>query len=420
MTEEEKDILQDKVLFEEANEKEMQQHKKLMRSESNYRTEYVLKQGVRRAAAKEFLKAALEEPADVDSQYDRMANYDMAEPAAARDEIITGTGIDKRIWISMAAVLLLALLSTFFLADFRTANDYVTAELKDLPVSSSELFGPDNSIARDAEMDWRTAIDSGDYEAIIEQIHPVDPIRKFALGISKFHLERQLPSDWLETVRRALSRTGEHDPIEGIWQLNVVRTHYLDSLQIRRELYEHRSDWAIVKDSGNAFLVLDIGQGASDDTSFNAHFSRIENQQRFYKYRCQFINPDWVVEATAHLVADDTLKYAYDVDSIYFQDKEGYNYKNQRLNWSFTWVKLRNRLPDFGQNEFQEILNSNYEDHGLNQLQVRWYYSLALYLSGDCEQANLALTELIDNQDSEYYRKAKKLRRKLKIECDLD
>jgi hypothetical protein len=189
MTDEEKDILQDKVIRDGANYFELNQHKAMLAEDVNYKATFQFKEGIARAAAKEFVKKALETP--VVPIKEKGIKYGDGQVAAYK--IVANRSepqvVDKPKWgltvYAIAATIFIAAVSTFFLADFRSANEFATAELEELPSSSTELFGMPPNVSRGTEFDWRRAFDEGDYNGVIQNIEATETETKLALGLSK-------------------------------------------------------------------------------------------------------------------------------------------------------------------------------------------------------------------------------------------
>jgi hypothetical protein len=197
MTEEEKDILQDRVIREEADNLELNQHKALMVEDANYKVNFYLREGIARAAAKEFLKNALETP--VISLWSRSST-----------------------WQAVAATIIIAAVSTFFLADFRSANEFATAELDELQGSSTKLFGLSPTISRGAEIDWRRAFAEGDYNAIIQNIEATETETKLALGLSKLLCRDECSKDSTDYGQGEFAWMLQHELPEGMPRSQVL------------------------------------------------------------------------------------------------------------------------------------------------------------------------------------------------------
>jgi hypothetical protein len=216
MTEEEKDILQDKVLFEDATSTEIELHEKLMGLNDDYRDDFLFKVGIMRSAAKDFLKNATEtkikvlEPDNLVEPIEWEPDKTFAPaayisrntpkelepdktfaPAASTSYSTSDTPKDspiwgqKTFWLSMAATVLVAAISTYFIADFRTANQFVQAELSEENRMPSDLFGEAPSVR--GELDWRRAYKEGDYAAVIDLLVPKTPEEFLCLGLSKLY-----------------------------------------------------------------------------------------------------------------------------------------------------------------------------------------------------------------------------------------
>jgi len=319
MTDEEKDILQDKALFEEANENELEQHKLLMNSDSNYKTEFVLKEGVARASAKGFLEKALETP--VISIWSRRST-----------------------WQAIAAVLVVVFASTFFLSDFRTANEFAQAELQELPSSSTELFGKEANVSRSGEVNWRRLFDEGEYELIINGLN------------------------WLSV--------GALDSLEtNLSEIRRILEMRLD--QYQAHVYSHANT------SGQGLTETLL---ANEIDSLRIELSKLENE----------------------------------IDGAYQGEEE-----LSTLRFALALSKLKSNASeasqDFGQYEFEWMLgdSSNYPT-GVAKVDLIWYSSLSEYKAGDCEKTHSVISELVKYSDSQYFRRAKKFKRKLERECDLD
>lgn len=161
MTEEEKDILQDKVLFEEADNLEIEQHKNLLSSNADYRGEFYLKECIARSGAKDFLEKALETP---------------VIPLWRR----------RTTWQAIAAIFFIALVSTLMLSDFRTASEFALAELANQPKSSKILFGEAGPASRSGAFNWRRAFDEGNYDLVVELVSPKQTEEEYLIvGMSK-------------------------------------------------------------------------------------------------------------------------------------------------------------------------------------------------------------------------------------------
>lgn len=197
MTDEEKDILQDKVIRDEANYFELNQHKALLVEDTNYKATFQFKEGVARAAAKEFVKKALETP--VISLWSRSST-----------------------WQAVAATIIIAAVSTFFLADFRSANEFATAELEELPSSSTGLFGMHPNVSRGAEFDWRRAFDEGDYYAVIQNIEATETETKLALGLSKLLCKDGCSKDSNDYGQGEFAWMLQHELPEGMPRSHVL------------------------------------------------------------------------------------------------------------------------------------------------------------------------------------------------------
>jgi hypothetical protein len=197
MTEEEKDILQDRVIREEVDNLELNQHKALMVEDANYKVNFYLREGIARAAAKEFLKKALETP--VISLWSRSST-----------------------WQAVAATIIIAAVSTFFLADFRSANEFATAELQELPSSSTGLFGMPPNVSRGAEFDWRRAFDEGDYNGVIHNVEAAETETKLALGLSKLLCKDGCSKDSNDYGQGEFAWMLQHELPEGIPRSQVL------------------------------------------------------------------------------------------------------------------------------------------------------------------------------------------------------
>lgn len=319
MTDEEKDIRQDKVLFQEANESQLEQHKLLLNSDINYKTEFVLKEGIARASAKGFLEKALETP--VISIWSRRST-----------------------WQAIAAVLIIVFASAFFLADFRSANQFATAELQELPSSSTELFGNAASISRGGEVNWRRLFDESDYELVVNEL------------------------SWLSVAAQD--------------SLEIKRSQITQALEIKLDQQrEHENADVKPTDWDN------VGkQFAYQVDSLTVELQNLESK---------------IAQANQGEEKLATLRFALALSKL-------------KTNSS-------NESQDFGQYEFGWMLvDTSNLPPSIDRTEVLWYSSLSEYKAGNCEESLLRLSELIEYSDSQYYRRAKKFRRKLLRECDLE
>ena len=227
MTDEEKDILQDKVIRDEANYFELNQHKALLVEDTNYKATFRFKEGIVRAEAKEFIQKALETPVVLleDENIKKVAASSAAfrPPVASQSE---STGATEPRWslsvYAIAATIFVAVVSTFFLADFRSANEFATAELEELPSSSTALFGMPQNVSRGAEFDWRRAFDEGDYNGVIQNIEAAETETKLALGLSKLLCENECSKDFNDYGQGEFAWMLQHKLPEGIPRSQVL------------------------------------------------------------------------------------------------------------------------------------------------------------------------------------------------------
>lgn len=221
MTEEEKDILQDKVVRDEANYFELNQHEALLAEDDGYKVSFSLKEGIARAVAKEFVKKALETPIVPIQDEGDGSRVAAAKPVASYAPAVKPIS-NNRVWMAIAATVLVAAISTFFLADFRSANEFATAELEELPSSSTELFGMPPNVSRGAEFDWRRAFDEGDYNGVIQNIEAAETETKLALGLSKLLCKDGCYKDSKDYGQGEFTWMLQHELPEGIPRSQVL------------------------------------------------------------------------------------------------------------------------------------------------------------------------------------------------------
>ncbi|HAP69440.1 MAG TPA: hypothetical protein DCR04_06900 [Flavobacteriales bacterium] len=371
MTDEEKDILQDKALFEELNENEFEQHKLLLNSDSNYKAEFVLKEGIARASAKEFLEKALETP--VISIWSRRST-----------------------WQAIAAVLIIALVSTFYLSDFRSANEFALAEIQNLSQSRQSKDGSSisngdinfsqslperskygSSISRGGDINWLRAFEERDYSRVIDGLSPVDV--KLAAS----------------AARRLEEGEAEVDSL-----VNLKDTHLLNSIRLYTSKTKNR--YGYVEYESNPLEITLV-----EYESIQYDYRRLEQmiaelQTEIYSIRLEYFDNELVKSASLSDEKLSTLRFVLGQSKLFIDKEAG-------------------RGKDFGQDEFAWLASESHAlPIGVATVDILWYSALSEYKAGDCEKTNSALSELIKYSDSKYYRRAKKFRRKLERECDLN
>lgn len=131
------------------------------------------------------------------------------------------------------------------------------------------------------------------------------------------------------------------DKIEGIWDLNVVRTLYKNDSIIGQEFDENRSQWGIIRENESTFKVVDINNLKVDDkiNDIEASFEKVLAKNTYF-YRCHFKNIDWLKIAIADFWNERTIHYSYYVSKSYMKHIYGPNYDpTLQLHWEFYWVK---------------------------------------------------------------------------------
>lgn len=167
MTEEEKDILQDKIIREEANYFESNQHKALLAEDDDYKMSFNLKEGIARAAAKDFIQKALETPIVPIQDEGDGSGIAAAKPVASYAPSVNST-LNSRVWMGIAASILVAAVTTFMLADFRSANEFVTAHLES--GYQSDYSFRDNQLSRGSVSNWILAFEEENYDLVADEL----------------------------------------------------------------------------------------------------------------------------------------------------------------------------------------------------------------------------------------------------------
>ncbi len=341
MTDEEKDILQDKVLQDEADYFEINKHQALLKEDGMYRKEFILKEGIQWAAAKEFIKKSLETPIiDIDEKDTVRIAAAMRAPVSMIDKSEVGHGSPRRTWLAIAAVLIIALVSTFYLSDFRSANEFALAEVQELPSSSKELFGSTHSTSRSGEVDWRRAFDEKQYGLVVNELNWLS-----VAGLDSLEMERLRKS---QVLQERISAYSLYSSAPGDGPMETRLTNEIDSLKLE--------------------------------------LSKLESK---------------IAQANQGEEKLSTLRFALALSKLKSNTAEA--------------------SRDFGQYEFEWMLgdSSNYPT-GVAKVDILWYNALSEYKAGDCEKTNSTLSELIKYSDSQYFKSAKKFKRKLERECDLN
>jgi hypothetical protein len=225
------------------------------------------------------------------------------------------------IWWALAASMLVAAVSTFFLADFRSAEQFVAAELS-TPAVLPQQWNASSYTTRGTDIDWQRAYKEEEYQLVVDGLQWASVVAE-------------------DTLLRAL----EKNRIEIENSIRVI------------------SD-GVAGDGSNYRELLSMG-------------ARLEAELLSFQ------------EADTEL---PMLRYALGLSKLHL-DVEG--------------------QTDFGQDEFGWLVEQERYPDGVGPEVVTWQYALALYASGDCNGACREL-EKVDS------RKARKLRRKMRRDCQLD
>lgn len=359
MTEEEKDILQDKVLQEEANYFELNQHKLLLTDDNEYRTTFEIKEGIVRSAAKEFIQKALETPVISLGEGKTKEPKVAAIPAmvASRREDYSSSQREtssKNLWMAVAATVLIAAVSAFFLADFRTADEFVVAQL-DAGYDPQKL-AISSGISRGSESIWITAFEQGDYPLVVQELRWIAVSEQDSLEIEKERLDTLITNLKYVPMGRW-----------GYWS------------DIYKETY---SKQARDKGFGTIQIEMDVRQHILDS---------LENDQLVLLGKLEEIQ---------------TVKPSL---------------KEARFALGISKLFSPSTKRDFGAQELKWLsnLSSAIDSSELDADEVNWYLALAQYKEGDCQDAHQTLQD-VANADSEYAIDAKKLRRKMRKDCGLN
>jgi|ERR1035437_1212426 hypothetical protein len=154
-----------------------------------------------------------------------------------------------------------------------------------------------------------------------------------------FNLEAQNTMN-KDSVIKYLDIHKNLNPIEGIWTLHVVRTLFTEKDSIEETQYM-RSSWAVLRENGKRFRVIDIGgaEKDTDATDFKAYFEATSTDG-LYSYRCDFNNPNWIAKSKATLKDNFILEYGYFASKAYLKQAYKDEYKDGlKLRWKFTWTK---------------------------------------------------------------------------------
>jgi len=143
-----------------------------------------------------------------------------------------------------------------------------------------------------------------------------------------------------DSVIKYLDSHKNLDPIEGIWTLHVVRTLFTEKDSTEETQYM-RSSWAVIREKGKHFRVIDIGRAEkeADATDFKAFFVA-SSEVGVYSYRCDFKNPNWIAKSKVTLKDNFILEYGYFASKAFLKQAYKDEYKNGfKLRWKFTWTK---------------------------------------------------------------------------------
>jgi hypothetical protein len=143
-----------------------------------------------------------------------------------------------------------------------------------------------------------------------------------------------------DSVIKYLDTHKNLDPIESIWTLHVVRTLFTEKYSIEETQYM-RSSWAVLREDGKRFQVIDIGgaEHETDATDFKAYFEAT-TIIGIYSYRCDFNHPAWIAKSKATLKDNFILEYSYFASMAYLKQTYKDEYEpGLKLRWKFTWTK---------------------------------------------------------------------------------
>lgn len=361
MTEEEKDILQDKVIREEANYFESNQHKALLAEDDDYKMSFSLKEGIARAAAKDFIQKALETPVISLDEEETKEPKVAAVPAmvASRRKDYSSSQREtssKNLWMAVAATVLIAAVSTFFLADFRTADEFVVAQLDS--GYDSEKLAISSGVSRGGESIWITAFGAGDYDLVVKELRWI--------GVAE--------SDSIEVVGKRL-------------KVEIINLDSLYKKNLKTLEVDHYNYWGN-KTLGRGPLA---NRTERDIKAMRNTIDSLENELSIVQgrlFKIQTIQPSL-----------EEARFALGISKLFSP----------------------RTTRDFGAEELKWLSNqsSAIDSARSNADEVNWYLALAQYKEGNCLNAYETL-HAVTEADSDYARDAKKLRRKMRKECGLN
>ncbi|MCX7744822.1 MAG: hypothetical protein N2167_09705 [Flavobacteriales bacterium] len=133
------------------------------------------------------------------------------------------------------------------------------------------------------------------------------------------------------------------DPLEGIWNIHVIRSLYYNGQLVSQEKESNIATYAILRNKNNQLEVTYIGVKAKYDTpnSFKAWFCSSSTPD-IYLYKCRFKKPVyWEVQTTARLYNNNILEYEYFVHRRFMYFVYGKDYVNAgyQLHWHFYWTR---------------------------------------------------------------------------------
>ena len=143
-----------------------------------------------------------------------------------------------------------------------------------------------------------------------------------------------------DSVIKYLDKHKNLDPIEGIWNLHVVRTLFTGKDSTEETQYM-RSEWAVLKSDNQRFKIINIGGAEKENkaTDFDAYFQKTKSSG-LYTYKCKFTNPNWTAKSKVTMTDGVILEYGYFVGKAYLKTEYKEDYKpGLRLRWRFIWTK---------------------------------------------------------------------------------